>query len=208
MATIQHLFNHLSPRRHIQSAIKHSNHLLHFEQTRHRNPQGKGQSRRANRPLAASVYLSACDRCWNSRTSDGLGIEQTVDASSVKENDKAELVKLLSEAGKNLDELIDNGLCQLQHEVPKITDFNLVGISCERRKPAKESFTPLQKGSQTKRGAPEHNKCAMKQFKSGIIEVRLDDIVKSRCATDASIPHECPEFQGQGIFNNHCASRQ
>ena len=62
--------------------------------------------------------------------------------------------------------------------------------------------------SPTKRGAPEHNKCAMEQFKAGIIEVNLDDIVKSRCATSANIPYECPEFQGPGIFNNHCASRQ
>ena len=73
-------------------------------------------SGRANRLLAACVYPSACDMCWNSRTSEGLGIKQTVDASSLEEHDKAELVKLLSEAGKNLDELIANGLSQFQHE--------------------------------------------------------------------------------------------
>jgi hypothetical protein len=42
----------------------------------------------------------------NSRTSEGLGIKRTIDASSLEEHEKAELVKLRSEAGKKLDELI------------------------------------------------------------------------------------------------------
>ena len=102
-----------------------------------------------------------------------------------------------------------------------ISALRFLATRSETRLPTCRTRVPFSSGSRlcplctsvlfdspTKRGAPEHNKCAMEQFKAGIIEVSLDDIVKSRCATSANIPYECPEFQGPGIFNNHCASRQ
>ena len=67
-------------------------------------------------PSSTAASVSAAAKAPEMPIKNEDAAEAPVDASSLEEHDKAELVKLLSEAGKNLDELIANGLSQFQHE--------------------------------------------------------------------------------------------